>query len=147
MKRILTILSILISCSVSAQTGTADTIYVDVPAEVEALRMQTTECIAVGKKDKERFGKKFLGYSFMQTWCYNGEKLDTKKHKEIFKNIQYYPYEKVVFNGFVLDKLDMDYSTEAGVIPALIVGQYPVLIFRRETDMRAKIDSLLCNIG
>ena len=133
--------------SVSAQTGTADTIYVDVPAEVEALRMQTTECIAVGKKDKERFGKKFLGYSFMQTWCYNGEKLDTKKHKEIFKNIQYYPYEKVVFNGFVLDKLDMDYSTEAGVIPALIVGKYPVLIFRREADMRAKIDSLLCDIG
>jgi hypothetical protein len=130
----------------SAQTGTADTIYVDVPAEVEALRMQTTECIAVGKKDKERFGKKFLGYSFMQTWCYNGEKLDTKKHKDIFKDIQYYPYEKVVFNGFVLDKLDMDYSTEAGVIPALIVGKYPVLIFRRETDMRAKIDSLLCNI-
>ncbi len=131
----------------SAQTGTADTIYVDIPAEVEALRMQTTECIAVGKKDKERFGKKFLGYSFMQTWCYNGERLDTKKHKEIFKPIKYYPYEKVVFNGFVLDKLDMDYSTEAGVIPALIVGQYPVLIFRRETDMRAKIDSLLCDIS
>ena len=131
----------------SAQTGTADTIYVDVPAEVEALRMQTTECIAVGKKDKERFGKKFLGYSFMQTWCYNGEKLATKKHKEIFKNIQYYPYDKVVFNGFVLDKLDMDYSTEARVIPALIAGRYPVLIFRRETDMRAKIDSLLCDIG
>ena len=147
MKRIFTILTILISCSVSAQTGTADTIYVDIPAEVEALRMQTTECIAVGKRDKERFGKKFLGYSFMQTWCYNGEKLDTKKHKEIFKNIQYYPYEKVVFNGFVLDKLDMDYSTEAGVIPALFVGKYPVLIFRREADMRAKIDSILCDIG
>ena len=133
--------------SVSAQTGTADTIYVDVPAEVEALRMQTTECIAVGKKDKERFGKKFLGYSFMQTWCYNGEKLDTKKHKEIFKDIYHYPYDKVVFNGFVLDRLDMDYSTESGVIPALIVGKYPVLIFRREADMRAKIDSLLCDIG
>ena len=147
MKRIFTILTILISCSVSAQTGTADTIYVDVPLEVEGFRMQTTECIAVGKKDKERFGKKFLGYSFMQTWCYNGEKLDTKKHKEIFKNIQYYPYEKVVFNGFVIDRLDMDYSTEAGVIPALIVGKYPVLIFRREADMRAKIDSLLCDIG
>ena len=147
MKRILTILSVLISWSASAQTGTADTIYVDVPAEVEALRMQTTECIAMGKKDKERFGKKFLGYSFMQTWCYNGEKLGTKKHKEIFRNIQYYPYEKVVFNGFVLDKLDMDYSTEAGVIPALIAGKYPVLIFRREADMRAKIDSLLCDIG
>ena len=87
----------------------------------------------------------------MQTWCYNGEKLATKKHKEIFKNIQYYPYDKVVFNGFVLDKLDMDYSTGAGVIPALIVGlivgKYPVLIFRREADMRAKIDSLLCDIG
>ena len=137
----------MISWSASAQTGTADTIYVDVPAEVEALRMQTTECIAIGKKDKERFGKKFLGYSFMQTWCYNGEKLGTKKHKEIFRNIQYYPYDKVVFNGFVLDKLDMDYSTEAGVIPALIAGKYPVLIFRREADMRAKIDSLLCDIG
>ena len=147
MKRILTILSILISCSVSAQTGTADTIYVDIPAEVEALRMQTTECIAVGKKDKERFGKKFLGYSFMQTWCYNGEKLDTKKHKEIFKDIYHYPYDKVVFNGFLLDRLDMDYSFEAGVIPALIAGKYPVLIFRREADMRAKIDSLLCDIG
>lgn len=147
MKLLITILAALVCCSVSAQTGTADTIYVDIPAEVEGLRMQTTECIAVGKKDKERFGKKFLGYSFMQTWCYNGEKLDTKKHKEIFKNIQYYPYEKVVFNGFVLDKLDMDYSTEAGVIPALIAGKYPVLIFRREADMRAKIDSLLCDIG
>jgi len=147
MKQLITILAALVCCSVSAQTGTADTIYVDVPAEVEALRMQTTECIAVGKKDKERFGKKFLGYSFMQTWCYNGEKLATKKHKEIFKNIQYYPYDKVVFNGFVLDKLDMDYSTGAGVIPALIVGKYPVLIFRREADMRAKIDSLLCDIG
>ena len=133
--------------TVSAQTGTADTIYVDVPAEVEALRMQTTECIAVGKKDKERFGRKFLGYSFMQTWCYNGEKLNIKKHKEIFKPIQYYPYEKVVFNGFVLDNLDMDYSFEAGVIPSLIAGKYPVLIFRREADMRAKIDSLLCDIG
>ena len=131
----------------SAQTGTADTIYVDVPAEVEALRMQTTECIAVGKKDKERFGKKFLGYSFMQTWCYNGEKLDTKKHKEIFKDIYHYPYDKVVFNGFLLDRLDMDYSFEAGVIPAMIAGKYPVLIFRREADMRAKIDSLLCDIG
>ena len=42
--------SSLVCCSVSAQTGTADTIYVDVPAEVEALRMQTTDCIAVGKK-------------------------------------------------------------------------------------------------
>ena len=131
----------------SAQTGTADTIYVDVPAEVEALRMQTTECIAVGKKGKERFGKKFLGYSFMQTWCYNGEKLDTKKHKEIFKDIYHYPYDKVVFNGFLLDRLDMDYSFEAGVIPALIAGKYPVLIFRREADVRAKIDSLLCDIG
>jgi len=148
MKRTLVLILFLVFLfTASAQTGTADTIYVDVPAEVEGLRMQTTECIAVGKKDKERFGRKFLGYSFMQTWCYNGEKLDTKKHKEIFKNIQYYPYDKVVFNGFVLDKLDMDYSTEAGVIPALIVGKYPVMIFRRETDMRAKIDSLLCDIG
>ena len=131
----------------SAQTGTADTIYVDVPAEVEGLRMQTTECIAVGKKDKERFGKKFLGYSFMQAWCYDGEKLATKKHKEIFKGIYHYPYDKVVFNGFVLDRLDMDYSFEAGVIPAMIAGEYPVLIFRREADIRAKIDSLLCDIG
>ena len=147
MKLLITILAALVCCSVSAQTGTADTIYVDVPAEVEALRMQTTECIAVGKKSKERFGKKFLGYSFMQTWCYNGEKLDTKKHKEIFKDIYHYPYDKVVFNGFLIDRLDMDYSFEAGVIPALIAGKYPVLIFRRETDMRAKIDSLLCDIG
>ena len=147
MKLLITILAALVCCSVSAQTGTADTIYVDVPAEVEGLRMQTTECIAVGKKDKERFGKKFLGYSFMQTWCYNGKKLDTKKHKEIFKDIYHYPYDKVVFNGFLLDRLDMDYSFEAGVIPALIAGKYPVLIFRREADMRAKIDSLLCDIG
>ena len=147
MKQLITILAALVCCSVSAQTGTADTIYVDVPAEVEALRMQTIECIAVGKKDKERFGKKFLGYSFMQTWCYDGEKLATKKHKEIFKGIYHYPYDKVVFNGFVLDRLDMDYSFEAGVIPAMIAGEYPVLIFRREADIRAKIDSLLCDIG
>lgn len=147
MKLLITIFAALVCCSVSAQSGSADTIYVDVPAEVEALRLQTTECISVGKKDREKFGKKYLGCSFMQTWCYDGEKLGTKKHKEIFKDIQYYPYDKVVFNGFVLDKLDMDYSTEAGVIPALIVGKYPVLIFRREAGMRAKIDSLLCDIG
>lgn len=147
MKRISTILAVLISCSLSAQTGTADTIYVDLPVEVEALRLQTTECISVGKKDKERFGKKYLGYSFMQTWCYDGKKLDKKKHKEIFKNIGFYPYDKVVFNGFVLDKLDMDYSYEAGVIPALIAGKYPVMIFRREADIRKRIDSLLCDIG
>ena len=147
MKQLITILAALVCCSVSARTGTADTIYVDVPAEVEGLRMQTTECVAVGKKDKERFGKKFLGYSFMQTWCYDGKKLAPKKHKEIFKGIYHYPYDKVVFNGFVLDRLDMDYSCEAGVIPAMIAGQYPVLIFRREADMRAKIDSLLCDIG
>ena len=147
MKQLITILAALVCCSVSAQTGTADTIYVDVPAEVEGLRMQTTECVAVGKKDKERFGKKFLGYSFMQTWCYDGKKLAPKKHKEIFKGIYHYPYDKVVFNGFVLDRLDMDYSFEAGVIPAMIAGQYPVLIFRREADIRAKIDSLLCDIG
>ena len=53
MKLLITILAALVCCSVSAQTGTADTIYVDVPAEVEALRMQTIECIAIGKKDKE----------------------------------------------------------------------------------------------
>ena len=147
MKQLITILAALVCCSVSAQTGTADTIYVDVPAEVEGLRMQTTECVAVGKKDKERFGKKFLGYSFMQTWYYDGKKLAPKKHKEIFKGIYHYPYDKVVFNGFVLDRLDMDYSFEAGVIPAMIAGQYPVLIFRREADIRAKIDSLLCDIG
>ena len=61
--------------------------------------------------------------------------------------IQKTPYDKVVFNGFLLDRLDMDYSFEAGVIPALIAGKYPVLIFRREADMRAKIDSLLSDIG
>ena len=51
MKLLITILSALVCCSVSAQTGTVDTIYVDVPAEVEALIMQTPECISVGKKD------------------------------------------------------------------------------------------------
>ena len=34
MKFIITILAALVCCSVSAQTGTADTIYVYVPAEV-----------------------------------------------------------------------------------------------------------------
>lgn len=50
---------------------------------------------------------------YAQTWCYNGAKLDTKKHKEIFKDIYHYPYYKVVFNGFLFDRLDMDYSFEA----------------------------------
>ena len=50
MKRAIIALAILLySISALAQTGTADTIYVDVPAEVEGLRMQTTECISVGE--------------------------------------------------------------------------------------------------
>lgn len=82
MKLLITIFAALVCCSVSAQSGSADTIYVDVPAEVEVLRLQTTECISVGKKDREKFGKK-----------------------------------------------------------------YPVLIFRREADIRKRIDSLLCEAG
>lgn len=135
MKLLITILAALICCSVSAQNGTADTLYIDVPEELRAMKLQTTEYISAGRKDKERFGKKFLGYSFMWTWCYDGEKLDTKKHQELFRKIRNYPYDKIVFNGFVLDRLDMDYSTEGGVIAGLIVGKKPVLIFRREAEL------------
>lgn len=135
MKLLITILAALICCSVSAQNGTADTLYIDVPEELQAMKLQTTEYISAGRKDKERFGKKFLGYSFMWTWCYDGGKLDTEKHRELFKKIRNYPYDKIVFNGFVLDKLDMDYSTEGGVIAGMIVGKKPVLLFKREAEL------------
>lgn len=148
MKRATIVLAIfLFSLTALAQSGNADTIYVDVPAEVEALRLQTAECVAFGRKDIEKYGKRFLGYSMMNAWCYNGEPLDRKKFKALFKPIQYYPYDKVVFNGFVIDRLDMDYSTEAGVIAGMLVGKKPVLTFRREEDIRTKVDSLLCTIG
>ena len=140
MKRAIIALAILLySISALAQSGSADTIYVDVPAEVEALRLQTVECVAFGRKDIEKYGKRFLGYSMMNAWCYNGEPLDTKKFKELFKPIQYYPYDKVVFNGFVIDRLGMDYSTETGVLAGLLVGKKPVFTFRREEDIRTKL--------
>lgn len=148
LKRTITVLAIILfSISASAQSGNADTIYIDVPSEVQALRLQTAECVAFGRKDIEKYGKRFLGYSIMNAWCYNGEPLDRKKFKELFKPIQYYPYDKVVFNGFVIDRLDMDYSTEAGVIAGMLVGKKPVMTFRREADIRNKVDSLLCDIG
>ena len=148
MKRAIIALAILLySISALAQSGSADTIYVDVPAEVEALRLQTAECVAFGRKDIEKYGKRFLGYSMMNAWCYNGEPLDRKKFKELFKPIQYYPYDKVVFNGFVIDRLGMDYSTETGVLAGLLVGKKPVFTFRREEDIRTKVDSLLCTVG
>lgn len=148
MKRAITTLAILLfSISALAQSGSADTIYVDVPAEVEALRLQTAECVAFGRKSIEKYGKRFLGYSMMNAWCYNGEPLDRKKFRALFKPIQYYPYDKVVFNGFVIDRLGMDYSTETGVIAGLLAGKKPVLTFRREADIRKKVDSLLCDVG
>ena len=80
MKRAIIALAILLySISALAQSGSADTIYVDVPAEVEALRLQTAECIAFGRKDIEKYGKRFLGYSMMNACCYNGEPLDRTK--------------------------------------------------------------------
>lgn len=148
MKRAITTLAILLfSISALAQSGSADTIYVDVPAEVEALRLQTAECVAFGRKSIEKYGKRFLGYSMMNAWCYNGEPLDRKIFRALFKPIQYYPYDKVVFNGFVIDRLGMDYSTETGVIAGLLAGKKPVLTFRREADIRKKVDSLLCDVG
>lgn len=135
MKRLLMILLLVTaSFSVKAQNGTADTIFIDVPDEVVALRLQTTEFIAFGRKDIERFGKRFLGYSSMQVWCNSGKRLERKKFKEMFKNIRNYPYDKIVFNGFVLDRLEMDYPTESGVIAGLLVGEKPVLFFRRKAD-------------
>lgn len=135
MKRLLMILLLFTAAfSAEAQSGTADTIFVDVPDEVMALRLQTTEYTALGKRDIERFGKRFLGYSSMQVWCNNGKRLERKKFKEIFMNIRNYPYDKIVFNGFVLDRLEMGYPTETGVIAGLLVGEKPVLFFRRKAD-------------
>lgn len=125
---------LIISFSATAQTGTADTIYIDVPAEVAALRLQTSLYLSIGKKEKEKFGNKFLCYTVMQTWCYDGEKLPRKKFKELFKKIQCYPYDKIIFNGFIIDKVEMDYPTEAGVIAGLLVGEKPVLYFRRKQE-------------
>ncbi len=120
------------SIAAHAQNGTADTIYVDVPAEVHLLRLQTTECISAGKKQKAKFGKRFLGCSSLQAICHNGEDLDRGKFKELFKNIQFYPYDKIVFRGFAPYRIEMDHPTEAGVIPALIFGKKPVIVYRRE---------------
>lgn len=52
MKRTLSaIIIFLVTLPLFAQNGSADTIYVDVPVEVEVLKLQTSECISIGRKD------------------------------------------------------------------------------------------------
>ncbi len=111
--------------------GGADILYVDVPQEVKVLQLETAECTAYGPRNIARFGKKYQGVSQILTLCDNGKQLDDKTYKAFLRQVKYYPYNKVVFNGFMVDGLRSD----------------SLLTFRRKDEMMQEIDATLCKIG
>jgi hypothetical protein len=111
--------------------GGADILYVDVPQEVKALQLETAECTAYGPRDIARFGKKYLGCTQILTLCDNGKQLDDKKYRALLRQVKYYPYDRIVFNGFMVDGLRSD----------------SLLTFRRKDEMMQEIDATLCKIG
>ena len=90
--------------------GGADILYVDVPQEVKALQLETAECTAYGPRNIARFGKKYRAF---------------------LRQVKYYPYDRIVFNGFMVDGLRSD----------------SLLTFRRKDEMMQEIDATLCKIG
>ena len=111
--------------------GGADILYVDVPQEVKVLQLETAECTAYGPRDIARFGKKYLGCTQILTLCDNGKQLDDKKYRAFLRQVKYYPYDRIVFNGFMVDGLRSD----------------SLLTFRRKDEMMQEIDATLCKIG
>ncbi len=101
--------------------------------QVHSVTLQTAEYIVLGKKDRAKYGKSFLGYTGMQVHCYIGQKLKPKELRRILKKIRNYQYENIVFDGFVTDQVRMDHSFHAGVLPGLIAGEYPSFTLRRSS--------------
>ena len=132
MKKIGILLAVLlISVAAYAQKRDSDTLYVDVPEEVQILQIEAAECTAYGPRNIARFGKKYMGCSQILTRCYNGKPLDDKKYKVFLREVKYHPYDKIVFNGFVIDRMRMD----------------TLLTFRRKIDVLPEIDAALRNAG
>ena len=113
------------------ETGGADALYIDVPSQVKVLQIETAECTVYGLRNIARFGKKYQGVSQILTLCDNGKQLDDKTYKAFLRQVKYYPYNKVVFNGFMVDGLRSD----------------SLLTFRRKDEMMQEIDAILCKIG
>lgn len=113
------------------ETGGADALYIDVPSQVKVLQIETAECTVYGLRNIARFGKKYQGVSQILTLCDNGKQLDDKTYKAFLRQVKYYPYNKVVFNGFMVDGLRSD----------------SLLTFRRKDEMMQEIDATLCKIG
>jgi hypothetical protein len=111
--------------------GGADPLYIDVPSQVKVLQIETAECTVYGLRNIARFGKKYQGVSQILTLCDNGKQLDDKTYKAFLRQVKYYPYNKVVFNGFMVDGLRSD----------------SLLTFRRKDEMMQEIDATLCKIG
>jgi hypothetical protein len=63
--------------------------------------------------------------------CDNGKQLDDKKYRALLRQVKYYPYDRIVFNGFMVDGLRSD----------------SILTFRRKDEMMQEIDATLCKIG
>ena len=116
-----------------AQDNRPDIIHVTLPPQVHSVTLQTAEYIVLGKKDRAKYGKSFLGYTGMQVHCYIGQKLKPKELRRILKKIRNCPYENIVFDGFVTDQVSMDHSFHAGVLPGLLVGEYPSFTLRRSS--------------
>lgn len=116
-----------------AQDNRPDIIHVTLPPQVHSVTLQTAEYIVLGKKDRAKYGKSFLGYTGMQVHCYIGQKLKPKELRRILKKIRNYQYENIVFDGFVTDQVRMDHSFHAGVLPGLIAGEYPSFTLRRSS--------------
>ena len=106
-----------------AQDNRPDIIHVTLPPQVHSVTLQTAEYIVLGKKDRAKYGKSFLGYTGMQVHCYIGQKLKPKELRRILKKIRNYQYENIVFDGFVTDQVRMDHSFHAGVLPGLLAGE------------------------
>ena len=113
------------------ETGGADALYIDVPSQVKVLQIETAECTVYGLRNIARFGKKYQGVSQILTLCDNGKQLDDKTYKAFLRQVKYHPYNKVVFNGFMVDGLRSD----------------SLLTFRRKDEMMQEIDATLCKIG
>lgn len=132
MKKIEMILAaLLLSVAAYAQKVATDTLYVNVPENVKVLQVETAECTAYGPRDIARFGKKYQGVSQILTLCDNGKQLDDKTYKAFLRQVKYHPYNKIVFNGFMVDGLRGD----------------SLFTFRRTGEMMQEIDATLCRVG
>ncbi len=130
---ILTALFLGIMPLTHAQDNRPDMIHIPLPPQVHSVTLQTAKYIVLGKKDRAKYGKSFLGYTGMQVHCYQGQKVKPKELRRILKKIRNCPYENIVFDGFVTDQVSMEHSFHAGVLPGLLAGEYPSFTLRRSS--------------